>query len=49
MTLSEAFEMRKATAKRLGEEAGTKLLLPLFMQLFIIMMMILYPAMTSLS
>ena len=47
--MQEAFEMRKATAKRLGEEAGTKLLLPLFMQLFIIMMMILYPAMTSLS
>lgn len=47
--MQEAFEMRKATAKRLGEEAGTKLLLPLFMQLLIIMMMILYPAMTSLS
>lgn len=47
--MEEAFETRKATAKRLGEEAGTKLLLPLFMQLSIIMLMILYPAMQSLS
>ena len=47
--MEEAFETRKTTAKRLGEEAGTKLLLPLFMQLSIIMLMILYPAMQSLS
>ena len=47
--MQEAFEMRKSTAKRLGEEAGTKLLLPLFMQLLIIMMIIIYPAMRSMG
>ena len=47
--MQEAFEMRKSTAKRLGEEASTKLLLPLFMQLFIIMLIIIYPAMQSMG
>ena len=49
MEMQEAFEMRKSTAKRLGEEASTKLLLPLFMQLFIIMLIIIYPAMQSMG
>lgn len=48
MEMEEAFSVRKHMAKRLGEEAGTKLLLPLILQLFIIMLMILYPAMQSL-
>ena len=47
--MQEAFEMRKSTAKKLGEEAGTKLLFPLFMQLLIIMMIIIYPAMRSMG
>ena len=48
MEMEEAFYVRKHMAKRLGEEAGTKLLLPLILQLFVIMLMILYPAMQSL-
>ena len=48
MEMEEAFSVRKHMAKRLGEEAGTKLLLPLILQLFVIMLMILYPAMQSL-
>ena len=48
MEMEDAFSVRKNMAKRLGEEAGTKLLLPLILQLFVIMLMILYPAMQSL-
>lgn len=40
----EAFEQRKHQARRLGEEAGTKLLLPLFMLLSVVMIMIAVPA-----
>lgn len=32
----QAFEERKARAKRLGEEAGTKLLLPMFLMLVVV-------------
>lgn len=39
-----AFEQRKNLAKKLGEEAGTKLLLPLFLMLGIVMVMIVVPA-----
>lgn len=42
--MAEAFEQRKHQARRLGEEAGTKLLLPLFMMLSIVMVMIAVPA-----
>lgn len=45
--LASAFEQRKNLAKRLGEEAGTKLLLPLFMMLGIVMVMIVVPAFLS--
>lgn len=42
--MTEAFEQRKHQARRLGEEAGTKLLLPLFMLLSVVMIMIAVPA-----
>jgi len=43
----EAFEERKEAAKRLGEEAGTKLLLPMMLMLIIVFMIILIPAFWS--
>ncbi len=42
--MSDALEERKNIARRLGEEAGTKLLLPLFLLLGIVMAMIMVPA-----
>ncbi len=42
-----AFEERKNIARRLGEEAGTKLLLPLFLMLGIVMVMVVTPAFLS--
>lgn len=42
-----AFEERKDTARRLGEEAGTKLLVPMMLMLIIIFTMILLPAFWS--
>lgn len=42
--MADAFEQRKHQARRLGEEAGTKLLLPLFMLLTVVMIMIAVPA-----
>ena len=42
--MEAAFEQRKNLARRLGEEASTKLLLPLFMMLRIVMVMITVPA-----
>lgn len=44
MRWAEAFEQRKHQARRLGEEAGTKLLLPLFMMLSVVMVVIAVPA-----
>lgn len=41
---TEAFEGRKETAKRLGEEAGTKLLIPMVVMLIIVFMIIMIPA-----
>ena len=49
LEMEDAFECRKNTAKRLGEEASTKLLLPLLLQLGIILLLILFPAMSALS
>lgn len=43
----EAFENRKDIAKRLGEEAGTKLLAPMLLMLIIVFMIILVPAFIS--
>lgn len=42
--LVSAFEQRKNLAKKLGEEAGTKLLLPLLLMLGVVMVMIVVPA-----
>ena len=39
-----AFEERKNMAKKLGEEAGTKLLLPMFLMLGIVLIIIVVPA-----
>lgn len=47
--LSDAFELRKNLARRMGEEAGTKLLLPLFMMLGVVMVMIMVPAMMTMG
>lgn len=46
---AEAFEERKRNARRIGEEAGTKLLLPMSMMLVIVMMIIMVPAFLSFS
>ena len=43
--MEEAFEQRKHQARRLGEEASTKLLLPLFLMLGVVMIMVAVPAM----
>ena len=40
----QAFEERKARAKRLGEEAGTKLLLPMFLMLVVVLIIVIVPA-----
>ena len=47
LEMNDAFEHRKTTAKRLGEEAGTKLLLPLFLLLGIVMIIVIVPALTA--
>ncbi len=46
---TEAFNERKNTAKKLGEEAGTKLLVPMMMMLCIVMVIIMIPAYFSFS
>lgn len=43
----EAFEDRKAFAKKLGEECESKLLLPMLMLLLIVLIMVMYPAVVS--
>ena len=47
--VEDAFEMRKNLARRMGEEAGTKLLLPLFLLLLIVMIFIMVPAMMTMG
>lgn len=42
--MENAFEERKAAARKIGEEAGTKLLIPLFMMLLVVMVMVSVPA-----
>ncbi|MCP1102442.1 vacuolar-type H+-ATPase subunit H [Aequitasia blattaphilus] len=44
-----AFEERKARAKQKGEEAGTKLLLPMFMMLIIALIIVIIPAFLSIQ
>ena len=43
----DAFEERKNQAKRYGEEAGTKLLIPMIMILLVVMVIIMYPALVN--
>ena len=47
--MTDALEQRKNLALQLGEEAGTKLLLPLFLMLGIIMVIIMVPAMMTMG
>ena len=44
LEMADAFEQRKHQARRLGEEAGTRLLVPLFLLLAVVMVMIAVPA-----
>lgn len=44
---SNAFEDRKAFAKTIGEEAGTKLMIPMFLNLMLVIVMIMIPACMS--
>jgi hypothetical protein len=41
---TQAFENRKESAKRQGEEAGTKLLIPMMLLLVIVFLIIMIPA-----
>lgn len=43
----EAFENRKAYAKKLGEECESKLLLPMLLMLLTVLIMVMYPAIVS--
>ena len=45
----QAFEERKATAKKRGEEAGTKLLAPMFLMLATVLVMVIVPAFLSIQ
>ena len=45
----QAFENRKREAKQLGEEASTKLLLPMFGMLAVVMIMVIVPAFLSIQ
>lgn len=46
---AEAFEERKNMARKLGEEAGTKLMIPMFMMLIVVFAMIIVPAFFSIQ
>ena len=43
----ESFEERKELAKRIGEEAGTKLLFPMILMLLIVLVIVIVPAFLS--
>ena len=45
----QAFEERKARARRLGEEAGTKLLIPMFLMLAVVLVIVIVPAFLSIQ
>lgn len=45
--VTEAFMERKAIAKKTGEEAGTKLLLPMILMLMVVLIIIIVPAFMS--
>lgn len=44
---AQSFEERKARAKKLGEEAGTKLLAPMFLMLAVVLVIVIVPAFMS--
>lgn len=46
---ADAFEERKNSARKLGEEAGTKLLGPMFMMLAVVLIIIVVPAFLSIQ
>ena len=48
LEVRDAFEQRKNTARRLGEEAGTKLMLPLMHSLLTVLIITVVPAMLTL-
>ena len=43
----EAWELRKNLAKQKGEEAGTRMLIPMFLMLILVMLIIVVPAFLS--
>ena len=45
----EAVVMRQESAKRLGEEAGTKLLFPMIILLGVVMFIVMIPAFMSMN
>lgn len=45
----QAFEERKSFARQLGEEAGTKMLIPMFLMLAVVLIMIVVPAFFSIQ
>ena len=45
--MTSAWEEQKHTARRLGEEAGTRLLAPLFLMLVVVMVIIMVPALMA--
>ena len=47
LEMAAAFEERKNLARKQGEEAGTKLLIPLFLMLGVVMAMVAAPALLS--
>lgn len=49
LEIRDAFEQRKNVARRLGEEAGTKLILPLMLSLAEVMLIAAVPAMLALA
>lgn len=49
MEAIQSFENRKSTAKILGEEAGTKLLMPMLGMLLVVLVMIMIPAFLSMQ
>lgn len=49
MESMQAFEIRKSEAKRLGEEASAKLLIPMFAMLAVVMLIVIVPAFMSIQ
>ena len=47
LEMASAFEERKNLARKQGEEAGTRLLIPLFLMLGVVMVMVMAPALLS--